>query len=292
MVAFYYDYERLDRRGNPERIRGVVSKAYKYPGLIGMVLHAYNGLNYFRERCEIDHFDFGLPVNAFPVSDWGSLNMAFDVFFEQKYVEPGFDTVSHVLNRWDKYEEEYKSGDRLGSDLFNCEGFYGWLDISFTGNPSDGYETKHNYYFRGESRSIQGAADKYYSDKKENWHGEEPFEEYYKDEMELVYEIASYFNDNTTLLSADENVEAMSVSLIRELLEQKWREEEEASKYVSALNISTRSAICLHRNGIETIEELKELSEDELASLNRMTPKCLEEIKAALIEHEKNTSGK
>ena len=49
LVAFYYDYERLDRRGNPERIRGLVSKAYKYPGFMGMVLHAYNGLDYFRE---------------------------------------------------------------------------------------------------------------------------------------------------------------------------------------------------------------------------------------------------
>ena len=244
------------------------------------------------ERCENVHFDFGLPINASPISDWAKLNMALDVFFEQKFVDPGIDTVSHVINNWGQYEDEYVSGDKLDNDLFNCEGFYGWIYISFTGNPKDGYEAKHEYYFRGESHSIQSAADKYYSDKKENWHDVESFEEYYKDEMGFVYEIASYFNENTTLLSADENVEAMSVSLIREMFEQKRKEEEEASKYIGALNISIRSYICLHRNGIETIEELKELSEDELASLDKMTPKCLEEIKAALTEHEENTSGK
>ena len=167
LVSFRYDYERLDRRGEPQQIKGIISKAYKYPGIIGMVLHAQNGLEYFKKRCDHSSFDFGLPENPSPILDWAKLSMAFDVFFDQRYVDPGIDTVSKVLNHWEENEEEYMSGDKLRNDLFNCEGSWGWLFINYTGNMKEGFKTEYGYYFRGELMDIQRAADMYYSECRE-----------------------------------------------------------------------------------------------------------------------------
>lgn len=62
-VVFYYDYELYDeRKKENERARGLVSRAYLYPGVDQMILHAYNGISYFLSHKNIAshhimHFD-------------------------------------------------------------------------------------------------------------------------------------------------------------------------------------------------------------------------------------------
>ena len=76
-IAFYYDYEVDGRYGDVERMRGVVSKSYKYPGVYGMLLHAYNAMQFFLHNCDKGDFDGRQWQN--PYSGWNELNTAFDV---------------------------------------------------------------------------------------------------------------------------------------------------------------------------------------------------------------------
>lgn len=48
---------------------------------------------------------------------------------------------------------------------------------------------------------------------------------------------------------------------------------------IEKLDLSTRTVSCLHRAGIETVEELLELSELDLLGIHGLGPKCLKEIK-------------
>lgn len=287
LVAFHYDYERLDRRGNPEQIKGFISKAYKYPGIIRMALHAKNGLEYFKERCDNGHFDFGLSLSPSPTNTWKELNLAFDVFFDHRCVDPGIDTVSVAIKHWKEHEEEYLSGDKLRDYLFNCEGFWGWLYISYTGSIKEGFKTQYGYYFREKLMDIQGAADTYYADRRKRYSDNEEFEDDYKGEMEEVYKTAEYFKNNAELFSTIENFEESCESILREQFEQLKADEEEYAKCIDSLDISVHTYNCLMRKRIRTIDELKEMSDDELSAIENLGKKGFEEIKNALKEHDK-----
>lgn len=51
---------------------------------------------------------------------------------------------------------------------------------------------------------------------------------------------------------------------------------------ISKLGLSIRAYNCLRKNGINTVEEVAELSDDDLLSIHRMGPKTLEDIKTRL----------
>ncbi len=220
IVAFYYDYERIDNRGNSEPVKGVISKAYKNPGIVGMALHAINGLEYFKARCDDDWFDFGYTLNPPIVYDWPELNAAFDVFFDHKCVKLGRDNVSRIADYAKEHEGEYLSGGQIRHELFDCEGTWGWFYIRYTGNAKEGYKTEYVYCFPEEPTDLKSAADKYYSKKRESSRSREEFEENYKGEMDLVYEVADYFKENATLLPSMTDFERSCESLIRKRIKE------------------------------------------------------------------------
>ena len=108
-LSFYYDYERSEKRPfKPERMRGLVLKSYKFTGVNGIILHAYNGVKYFMGRFDNKNAYFS-PVDRngnIDVSDrtiWARLSAAFDVFFDLEEIEFGYDDGKGVLSHIEEY---------------------------------------------------------------------------------------------------------------------------------------------------------------------------------------------
>ena len=309
LVSFYYDYEHENRRKEKKNVRGLISKAYKYPDVEGMILHAYNGIRYFWERRDDEYVDFGFDPfgldqfsGRLELSDWAELNTAFDVFFEYGHISHGFDGVKYVIDNFDNLtdpdeDNEYLSGGKLGNDLFNCEGTYGWLFISYTGNSRDGYKLKYSYNYDeqpGDFRSaIKKRAEyvtKYGSDK--DW------EEKVLKEFEEVFE---FFDENATVVKSKKafwGFEKKGVEFIREMMteairkQKKEKEELEERKNrlvdgklvfsdedpIDELELSVRSYNCLKRSGIDTVGQLRSMTADELLSVRNLGRKGVDEI--------------
>ncbi len=145
-VAFYYDYVAHNKRKKEnERVRGLISKAYKYPGVDQMILHAYNGIRYFMDHKDIEsyrgmHFD-GKQFDD-DHSGMAELNQAFDTFFECGHISLGYSDVEQVIDASSMVDKK-----EMAYQLYQCEGMYGWLYIRFTGNHEDGFSLKYGYEY-------------------------------------------------------------------------------------------------------------------------------------------------
>lgn len=149
-VVFYYDYEKeIPGFGTEEsvtrRYRGMISKAYKYPGIMGVIVHAVDGVEYFVRRMGERHYDIDGTRHYLGTGftdDLPELIEAFDVLWKDGSVQVGIDSVEDTVKKlFDG--EEIKD---LNYELFACEGTDGFCYITFTGNPRDGYEKKFGYY--------------------------------------------------------------------------------------------------------------------------------------------------
>lgn len=222
-VVFYYDYERDDNRRPyvTKNAKGIISKAYKYPGVEGMVLHAYYGVNYFLERYNRKNMDFSM-INEFgdictsQLDDWAELNTAFDVFFNYFHVELGIDDVGYVLDNY----EDYTDDDKLEYDLFNCEGSYGYLFIMFTGNPRDGYKLKYAYDYE-KLYSIEDALKELRRERLEG-----AFAEAEKDAIKFFEENATLITDTKEFCSIGDK----GLNCVKEIIEKKRTKEENDSR--------------------------------------------------------------
>ena len=194
IINFYYDYEvRGGGKKENERVRGLVSKAYAYPGVDEMILHAFNGIRYFMERK-----DRGSRFRGECFDQWNGgmaeLNQAFDTFFEYGHISIGSSNVAQVI--FDT------SVDNIGYRLTGCEGMYGWLFMSYTGNPKDGYTLKYGYEYgyvyedEWNIVDIKKALD-IYKDK----HNLSSKDLYPQDMLDKV---AEYFKDNAVLMSKED----------------------------------------------------------------------------------------
>jgi len=142
LVSFYYDYDKKGYWGDVHH-NGLVSKAYKYPGVLGMILHAYYGVKYFMDMQENEGLKLDGSLALSDMSDHSELNAAFDVFFMSEFIMPGFDCVKYALTELEKSVDDKKLDDAL----FNCEGMYGWIYIDYTGDIESGYKMKYGYYY-------------------------------------------------------------------------------------------------------------------------------------------------
>lgn len=149
LIAFHYDYEAPDRMGELHRHRGLVSKAYKYPGVPGMILHAFGGLSYFLRLREVRSGGPDMSFEGNRIGLHANLNTAFDVFLDCACIQAGIDTVAPALRGEDIDDSE------LGDDLFNCEGSYGWIFAEYTGNPADGYKLRSGYFYGGRDEEYK-----------------------------------------------------------------------------------------------------------------------------------------
>ena len=300
-VALYYDYEREDRFEECRHVRGIISKAYKYPWAEGMILHAFNGMRYLMDRVyspksddSIFHMDDdwtlicpdGKPT-LYERSGWAELSTAFDVFFDQRSVEAGIDSVRSVIEDWDQNREEYKTEGKLEYDMFACEGTWGFLYMSFTGNPQDGYEMKYAYdYSGGNPTDFRSVLDHYYERL-----GKGP--EYLEDEP--VMDAIGFFEEYGTLIETTEEfyeIEAKGADLIRELMTnlenrmaEKMREpvsvcvsDLDDDDSIAELGLSVRTFNCLRRHGIQTIGELKKMTPEDLQKVRNLGRKSKMEI--------------
>lgn len=220
-VAFQYDYEGVDRRGNPKQVKGLISRTYKYPSIEQMLGHAYFGLKYFKAHFDVPGIDLNLLDDCTDTSGWAALNIAFDVFFEQDLICPGVDSVKRMMEHWRQTNNEFESDDKLKNDLYNCEGTMGWILISFTGNSRDGYQIKYGYYLHGEVAGFRKVYNSYqqrnveYYGKEDNGEKKIPL----PDDLE---KIISYFEDNTSEVASEEEfwgMEELGVTIMREWIE-------------------------------------------------------------------------
>lgn len=156
-VVFYYDFERdLPSRfgrsgsGETERITGLISKAYKYPSMLGLIIHAVNGFRYFLDNAddEDSSFDGSLHfLDSFLPSRWEELNTSFDIFWDNKKILLGVDSVTHVVDRIKRRLADGREYDaeHIDNDLYSCEGTDGYMVIRFTGDPVHGHTAKYGF---------------------------------------------------------------------------------------------------------------------------------------------------
>ncbi len=205
-IAFYYDYEVEGRYGDVERMRGVVSKSYKYPGVYGMLLHAYNAMQFFFHNCDKGDFDGRQWQN--PYSGWNELNTAFDVYFDYGAIDCGGNDLKYAFDSTE--EKDMRSG------LFDCEGMYGWLYISYTGTLEDGYTLKYGYEYGQDDEygigDFRRALKLYEKDRKLNLGKKD------KEEME---EMISFFEVNAQVMTRKEfsDFEINCVNWVKEVKE-------------------------------------------------------------------------
>ena len=209
-LAFYYDYEKEHRFKETPRVRGLISKTYQYPRVIGMILHAYYGIRYFFERDEDKRCDFDACNLEDDYSAWAELNTAFDVFFDYGAVANGGNSVKGVI-------KANKTADEDMQDyLFNCEGTYGWLYISYTGNLKEGNTLKYAYeYGYGYEDDVE-LGDLRRALEIELKHTQEPL----GDEMKVkIEEAISFFEENAVLMTEEEfrKLESDGVEWLKEV---------------------------------------------------------------------------
>lgn len=149
LVGFHYDYteeltdfEKQLTGEETKRICGLVVKAYKYPGIPGVIMHGFNAMRFFLEHK--DDYDFNRDV----------LNTAMDVFFEYREIQTGIDTVSIAYSKKAVIDD-----NEINENLFSCEGSHGYMYIDYTGNPEDGYTMKYSTYVHGEVMDIRSFAE-------------------------------------------------------------------------------------------------------------------------------------
>ena len=197
-LVFYYDYEVYNQSTKQnERVRGLVSKAYKYPGVDQIILHAFNGIRYFMGRKDIGSLH-GMLFDGKQFDDNHSgmteLNQAFDTFFDYGDILLGYSSVAQVIN-----DTSLQDKAEIGYHLYACEGMYGWLYMCFTGNTVDGYSLKYGYEYgyvqeEWDIVDIEKALDIYkYKHKLSKL-----------DLQEMLDTVIEFFKENAVLMSKDE----------------------------------------------------------------------------------------
>jgi len=213
-IVFYYDYERPNKYGHPKNFRGLISKGYPWPGVMGMILHAYYGIRYFLERWDNKSTDFDQSCHCKRADDRAALNIAFDVFFDHRIIKPGWDSVLSATEQWKpglNEANELTPQNKNYRNLFCGDESYGVFYICFTGNIKAGYSLKYNYLRKGEIvNDLQEAVKEDF--RHEGWEeGAIP---------DVLFEAVSFFADYANLLDLNEiiNVEAAGYELIKELM--------------------------------------------------------------------------
>lgn len=158
-ILFYYDYEIEDteRKDVPDakkRVKGVVSKAYKYPEIEGLFMHGANGMasfltNYKNPKYTMDTVSGFINEDA---AGWDYVNEAFDSIAEDGSRPYSVDSVLEIIDNLESFEtqepgsDEKYDLDKICYYLCSCEGTDGFLYFSFTGDPENGYKAKYGYY--------------------------------------------------------------------------------------------------------------------------------------------------
>lgn len=170
-LIFYYDYERPEKRAyEPERMKGLICKAYKFTGVNGIILHAYNGIKYFLNRYDNKFTNFSPcgyngEIDISDTTGWARLNTAFDIFFDLEDIEFGSDSGKEILTHLKEKAEEYKNEDNLSKELYGGAQEFGLLSITFTGDPREGYALKYRYYYdENEYDDLQSVIEQYNAD--------------------------------------------------------------------------------------------------------------------------------
>ena len=295
-VIFYYDYELTDTSSvSAKNVRGLVSKAYKNIGVEGIITHAYSGIRYFLKRFNHKYSDYHMSLdNIHRLSDWEALNTVFDVFFEEEYVHLGVNDVRNVLDRWQDYKPE---SEQLKDELFNCEGTFGWLYMSFTGNARDGYVLKYGYEYQGEMVGVARALLLWNQRNEGVSDITQEAVQFFNEKAELVLDIDEW-------IGIEEKGEKLVADLINDLQHGDEADENNASannvknniKFdgeatIDELGLSARSFNCLMRAGINTVAKLRMKTDDELKALRNLSEKCFLEIKESLRRIDEDTQG-
>ncbi len=294
-VAFYYDFEQDDEYEGRIRVRGLISKAYKYPGTINMILHTVYGSAFLYRHIGWRHPDFRGENWENRLSGWRALNTAFDVLFKYGEIDTGISSVEDVITGDDMSDEE------MAYKIFSCEGTDGFINIMLTGNPEDGYEIKYGYeYYRGDELNSKKLVIKDFRQAL-SLDRDAP---YYMENPKVKKEVESAISDIEEvgeLMTEEEyrSFEGLGIAWIHEVREARRLEleriafEEAEEKRIESglltdddsvryLGIKLRTCHVLYKAGIETIGQLREMSDEQLLAYDEIGPKQLEDIKKHL----------
>lgn len=211
-VALYYDYVKEDKWMGEKRVRGLVSKAYKYPDVLGMILHAYYGTMHFLAKKDDEYDSLDGENCVSDISGWAELNTAFDVFWDYQVICNGSDSVRGILSEGDQVAPK-----DWNNYLFNCEGSDGWLFIKYTGNPQDGYSLKYGYFYgygdldRAEVGDLRRAMEICCKHRKQS------VEERFGPDFD---EVLTFFDENASLMDEEEfwGIEDLGIAWIKEMV--------------------------------------------------------------------------
>ncbi len=221
-VLLYYDYEGLSGYSSkePRRIRGLVSKAYQSPGTDGMILHAYNGLEYFKEHCNNREIFYDLKdyYRGFP--GWEELSKAFDVFFDLKSIHCGYDDVKYIMDRREEYKEKEESFKEIEDRITNVEGTFGWIFMSYTGNMKEGNKLRYGYFAPGIEPVIKGFRDALYENGLWYCFNNKDYPEETREHLEPLFKV---FEEEASLITSEEEfweIGRKSAEYIKEIIDE------------------------------------------------------------------------
>lgn len=287
-VFFLYDYERKNRNGEPEPVRGLIAKAYKYSPPPHLFLHAMNGVRYFLAHCDDRYYRLGLDGR-----DYEKLNMAFDVFFDHGEVFPGSDHVALTLSSWNADPDAVKTDQELSYSLFGGDEFWGAMYISYTGNLKDGCKLQYDCYFsyglpdeeQIPSMDLKNVRDAYLSR-----YYKDGINEYSEDEKAMMDEAIAFFEEANASFAPDDDSFQHATDLIRDYHHSQFAGSAgaEASEgfpvAIDALGLSVRAYNCLKRAHIDSIEQLTDMTEEDLKQVRNLGHNNIEEINDKLRE--------
>ena len=84
-------------------------------------------------------------------------------------------------------------------------------------------------------------------------------------------------------IALDPRQQAVDINRARKVLDDLERELGQASDSVSLLSISCQTVDYLEKAGVETVEQLRALSDIDLLSIDRMGPGRVHEVRSALV---------
>lgn len=168
-IVLYYDFEPevpyRFLRNEPTRVRGLISKAYCGQGMLSLLYRGMNGFEYFLGNIKDKYSTFDGKksfIDRVSGAKWDDLNVSFDVDFDHREIDLGTDCVSPVIKKVMAIAADNSAAfdeKRLSDELFMCEGTDGFLYMSYTGDPQNGYTAKYGFIcgYAGESKEVMDA---------------------------------------------------------------------------------------------------------------------------------------
>lgn len=265
----------INSEEEPIGYKGIICNHYRGLDPFGMVSRAANGLSYFLGS--IKHYSsLFLPIDGptkYEGSYYQTYRRMFDVDFKYCHLFVSCDAVTAAKQR---LEEGKINKEDLNDEILWCDVDYGQLLIDVSGTP-DALAVKYAYV-----RNICELKKSYTVEEYIEWN---------KEDKDKLKEAVEYINEVSAYMSLDERKEFVGTDLYEYAFFEECNKKcvddisiedisiEDLS--IDDLELSVRSYNCLKRAGIDTVVQLKEMSDEDFQKAG-IQGRSYEEIKKKL----------